>query len=379
VSKFRIEKVRVKDLHRYAFDFLKRATPDEVVPISLQRALAHSQNPCASEDDIGLLVAILDEKSIGFQGILPGLLRVNGEERKIYWISSLYIAPEYRRLGVYTEILKSQLSLDYDFFYVGLSSEIVVVLRGLRVRELPSFCFCHLNLDRLADVLNIPARGARKLLGAESSLIHKWMASTRNRVSCLRPKTYDLLLNRSKSLFNDFSHREVEQISEEWMEGDVPSSRFERNAAMINWMLKSSWLSENDGRYCFGQTPGDWGKHIAIQVVRKGDDAHCGFFVLYLASRKGDVGIKILDCYFRDENDKRVVFPIALEYGKKVNAKEINFSKTLHEVSDLDFLTKRFVQDAYGTCFCILKKESFLATRLEEIRLDLGDGDTAFV
>ena len=75
-SEIRIEHIKVSELVPFAERVIGASREGQFVPISMQRALAHANNPFAAKDDIALLVAIdSSEEVVGYFGILPLLLR----------------------------------------------------------------------------------------------------------------------------------------------------------------------------------------------------------------------------------------------------------------------------------------------------------------
>jgi hypothetical protein len=134
-----------------------------ILPIGKPRALAYATNPCADENDIGLLVAYLGGQCIGYLGIMPGLLRRGDQFSKIYWLSTWFVPPEFRKTSVGLPLLLNALSLKYDLVVCGMTDEAERVYRGLRFRELGQLKYCIINFEIL-NLLGLGLRVLRKIL-----------------------------------------------------------------------------------------------------------------------------------------------------------------------------------------------------------------------
>lgn len=83
----------------------------DYVPISYIRGLSHVANPYADDDDILLWVIYAENKLIGYLGALPDKIAVNQKDIKIYWLSCLWIAPNFRGQGIKDKLLQEAISL----------------------------------------------------------------------------------------------------------------------------------------------------------------------------------------------------------------------------------------------------------------------------
>jgi GNAT superfamily N-acetyltransferase len=102
----RLDLVKVKDLHAFACDFFAKPDGQVTSPTTIPRALAQSKNPYADADDIGLVIAYAGKQCVGYGGILPGVLKSARGITKIYWPSSIYVLPEWRRRQVAQKIVE---------------------------------------------------------------------------------------------------------------------------------------------------------------------------------------------------------------------------------------------------------------------------------
>jgi len=72
----------------------------ENVPISRRRAYSQAQNPRADDGDL-LLVAQFDgTKTAGYLGVLPDYVYVDGEPKKMGWLTCFWVGEEYKSKNV---------------------------------------------------------------------------------------------------------------------------------------------------------------------------------------------------------------------------------------------------------------------------------------
>ncbi|MFY9397996.1 MAG: GNAT family N-acetyltransferase [Desulfomonilia bacterium] len=71
----------------------------DVLPITRHKLLSFVNNPNAKEDDVLLLVAYDGDAVVGYIGLLPDRVFIDGAERRIAWLTSWWVDPRYRRQG----------------------------------------------------------------------------------------------------------------------------------------------------------------------------------------------------------------------------------------------------------------------------------------
>ena len=84
----RIERIRVSELCAFAAEATRAPRGGGVVPVSPVRAAAQAKNPHAQPDDVGLLVAYSRNVCVGYLGLLPAMVRVDGALHPMSWIST---------------------------------------------------------------------------------------------------------------------------------------------------------------------------------------------------------------------------------------------------------------------------------------------------
>jgi hypothetical protein len=95
----KIRQIKVGELAQYLeSDEYKRTS---VIPITVQRAVSHIQNPRSDVDDIALILAEEENGNVlGFIGLLPDFI-FQPEKKKVFWISCWWAHPENgKSLGV---------------------------------------------------------------------------------------------------------------------------------------------------------------------------------------------------------------------------------------------------------------------------------------
>ena len=63
-KEIKIEKIKAKLLYKFSNQFYACGKNDDLIPIGKRRAIAFTNNPCADNDDIGLLAAYIEEVKI---------------------------------------------------------------------------------------------------------------------------------------------------------------------------------------------------------------------------------------------------------------------------------------------------------------------------
>ena len=84
-GKITIEKIKLAELYDFARKTIGNPTFKKAAPIPLIRALAQSKNPYGHPDDVVLLVAYCEDQCVGYQGLLPGLLKTGAQTSKVFW------------------------------------------------------------------------------------------------------------------------------------------------------------------------------------------------------------------------------------------------------------------------------------------------------
>ncbi len=350
-GKIRVEMVPVGDLPAFAAAELERAGGEGLIPIPPVRARAQSRNPYAEPDDPGLFAVYSGQQCVGYYGVLPGLLRIGAELSRVYWGSTSYILPEFRRTAatlIMARIIKKAVP---ESAYANVSPEGVKVLKYMGVRPLGRLPYRIVNLRRM------PPKVRRQLL-----------------------------LFGARKRLREITTREAEEIDPADFfrpAAEDDGVEFYRGPEAINWMLRHKWVAIGSGgrrrlNYQFSHHR-DYFRHIAVKVYSVRGNDYKGFAVILVSSSGGRTVLKVLDDSFASPFDRRYILPIALSYAERHRADYIQFS---------DELTRFLSRGSPLRLFARPKERLYLAhsagpdspvaRAFGGIRLKFCDGDTAF-
>jgi GNAT superfamily N-acetyltransferase len=75
------------------------------LPISPQRALSHANNPRADREDKILFLAYDEDRFVGYLGALVDRFYYDDQEKKVAWLSCMWIERDYRRHGIALQLM----------------------------------------------------------------------------------------------------------------------------------------------------------------------------------------------------------------------------------------------------------------------------------
>lgn len=84
------------------------------IPITRHRALSQIHNPRAEEGDVALITAMHEGEFVGYMGILPDVMYIEGKERKFGWLSCWWVDPEKKHLHAAGELYRRSFVLYHD-------------------------------------------------------------------------------------------------------------------------------------------------------------------------------------------------------------------------------------------------------------------------
>ena len=386
-TQIRIQKIKVKDLYKFACQVLSKAKKNDIVPIARHRALAYANNPYADENDIGLLVVYMGEKCLGYLGIMPGLLKVGDRFSKVHWFSTWYVPFEFRATSVGGMLIMNALSLKYDLVITGISKAAERVLRALGLREVTPLVYYVIEINRLALVFSLLQKVLSKT-GVKPALTNV-IFRIPERIFCSSVKKilYNALFYYYKGCMKEISYKEVTRIDDGSIEQrryNASSKEFYRGTDIVNWMLQYKWIPESDKaegvnlNYYFFNVR-DISKFIALKVCSSNGGDYKGFLVLSVTSENLKTVLKVLDFHFFNHADYKYVLSLALKHARVYLADYIEFPVSLGTYIKGGILTKFLLRKKKRIYFCHPKdKNGFLATSLNDINLNYCDGDTAF-
>ena len=210
-----------------------------MVPITKHRALSQIRNPRAKPEDVVLLVANDESRVVGYIGILPDLIFLNGETRRVGWLTAWWADPLPKYAGVgfmlmikalqlyHGEIGASGFSADAKKVYEA-SKQFVGIGQSIRIRTL-----LRSNLREILPRKAARLNKAKWLLAIFDSLINAFC---------------NLRLQLWKSRLGIRETLQIEYIAEVDLEtadfiGRLQSREFSRRgAAEMNWIAKHPWV-----------------------------------------------------------------------------------------------------------------------------------------
>jgi len=390
-SVIRIDHIKVKDLIPFAERVIEAAIPGQFVPISMQRAEAHANNPFAAKEDVALLVAIdSDDEVVGYFGILPLLLRSEKDYHKVHWFTTWNVSSKVRGRGVGGQLMAEALTLEKDYLIVG-SVHARRVCRKYGFWERDPLIYYWLDPTGMSQLnpLIWLKRGYRKFLRLLKIKKQVEITSplTESFAKLVSPLTRAWFTPRLAKLESELSEgyrfQIVHQIhAEPQKTPQRPKTELHRGVEAVNWMLKYPWVLESGQSvteqmdYYFSDARPMY-RQIAVEVYNR-EDKYLGFAV-FSASRKSEKAVlKLRDFRFVQPSHQRAALVLALRYGREYGAKTIELPAeiTSHLPKNL---AQALLQRKERIYQCMPKSEdSPLAQHWNEITFHLYDGDMAF-
>lgn len=384
----RVEAVKVKDLYTFACEIYEKKEKTEVIPIGKQRALAWTRNPYADDTDVGLLVAYVKDECVGYLGIMPGLLRSGGRLWKVYWISTWYVAPEYRKTGAGALLIMKALGLGYDLAVTEMSPEAANVYSGFGFKRLRTLEYYALQLNCLNGVW-LAARIVRKLLqivGIGWEIQKKGGAFSRCIYRPVLNILYGMVLNGTKAKADNIVYKEVGEIPEcvEQYTDEGIGDHFYRSREVINWMLADKWPKEvalaetADANYHFAALR-DVFEYKGLLLLSREQDQCDGFVILSFSLQGGSSVLKVLDFGARREEVKGYIAYLAVDFGKIYGAECIEMPNDIARYVGRSVIGRMLLRKRQRVYFTKpRKRKSAFAGPGNSILLTYCDGDTAF-
>lgn len=387
-NQIQFENIKVQDLYAFACRAYERGEVTDLVPIGKHRALAHTNNPYADDTDIALMVAYIDGRCVAYLGLLPGLLRVGTECERVYWLSTYYVRPDFRRTAVGIMLLMHALALRHDLFVTEMSPEAERVYRGLGFKELRPLTYYRINVDAV-NVLSLLCRSASKVLkkvGVDWEVRDTFMRLSQRIYSPVKNVVYRALLGSLEINPKDIWYNEIEEISEEDTEGcrGERVCEFHRGKDVINWMLRYRWVKEKgkvevgDEKYYFSEVR-DTFRYMVLRVYSSNKEDYKGFVVLSYSVKDMSSIVKVLDfgvCGDEDyETISCVVMKCAQNWGAECVEMPVEVGSCLNRgiIGRLLLSAKRRIY-----LYRMGKEEGMVGKSLNDIELRYCDGDTGF-
>ncbi len=387
----RIEKIKLADLYDFASKTIGNPAFKKAAPIPLIRALSQSKNPYGHPDDVVLLVAYSGEQCVGYQGLLPGLLKTDAQTSKVYWGMAWYVVPEFRRRGIGQRLLEEIKRTKIDYITPQMTASAESVFRRAGYKDLGRLTYFQLRVDRL----NFSARFFDAVITFLSKKIphSKVISSGLMRLNQLIYRITKRILyrrawrssHRRKKLH--FRWKVVDQIDESMgvsLDRQVKHPSFFRGVEVINWMLKHPWLISKGEKNTevanfYFSIKREMFTYVAMAINSSDNGRSKGFLVLSVSKKKTKMRVKILDFYFNHPEDREIAAYLALKYATAYLADRVDFPASLENYfKQIAGFKKLIKKQSHLFMFYPASAHSPLAVSNGKIAFDYCDGDTAF-
>ena len=341
--------------------------------ISKHRLYAHFKNPNLEDNDIVLLLSYLNEELVGYMGVFIDTISIDGNSKKIGWLSTWWVHPKTKGSGIGREILNTM--------YTELNGQIGIsqfTPSAKRVYDKSGY------FTTLKE--NI---GVKAVLRSNLSFV----------IPALYPKTkkLEVLFNGADDFFNFFVNfklalqrniikRDLKGISVEYLntideETLALINQFNRNdisnkgTTFFEWLKASTWVQQaplldltNKEKYEFSM----YDKEFDYSFLKIFKENTCiGFIVL----QKRNYVSKVLFTYYNNLKHASEIANIIKLQATTQNTREIicydeAICKEFKKHSIFLYQTKKIKQS-------IISK-AFNTTDFDAVRMNFGDGDCCF-
>ena len=407
-DEIKIEQIKTKDLLEFTHQVIDTAVEGQFIPITLQRAEAHTHNPFADPEDVALLVASQDGQVVGFFGIMPICLKLDQQYHKVHWFSTWRVTPNLRGKSLGSRLMKEALALQEDFMIVG-AGPARKVCRRFGFWEHAPLVYYQLDLTGMGKLnpavwLMRLLRRLLRLFKVRVSIENRFTRATARILSPLTRRVFTGLVKRSlRQSTSSLRAQEVESIRPETpaqLSGLAPV-QFWRGAEAVNWMLRYPWVLEP------GQSPTErmdfyfsdvrrLFKNVALELYSAGD--YQGYVVFQITSAderqilptkrqilptkrhlQERAEVKTLDVSLAASTDQRFILPLALRYARRYNAGLVSLPEAAVDDFRKTSLGKLLLLRRERIYQCMPKsQDSPLAQAWERITLTFSDGDMPF-
>lgn len=243
-----VERVAVSEIESFAAAEAAAHQAGAVIPISQSRARAWATNPQAEPDDTALIVARLDGHCVGYLGLLPAQVRVDGQVEPMSWFSTFFVPEDRRDQAIGGLLLMRALSLGRSLGVTGPSDEAASTFQavGFTPHQLG---YRQLDMVRDRNYLGLPLRTVRRALQKADRSVPGPLDTAIG--GCSRVSSSILLRALSaarRSALGVWDTTEIERLPPPGPDEERPGSesggvgvQFVRDRALLEWMLSHPW------------------------------------------------------------------------------------------------------------------------------------------
>lgn len=390
-NSIRIEKIRTKELIAFAAREISRAKKGQFIPITMQRAISHTHNPYADENDVSLLVAYQDDTCIGYFGIMPVMLRHLDRLFRVFWFTTWRVSPEFKGKSLGSRLMSEALALDQDYIIVG-SGPARRVCRKFGFLEREPLVYFQVDLTGL-NRLN-PVRWVMRILRKSLNLFHIKIEidniATKASARVLSPVTkkviFALLFRRFRKGLEGIKLREVERLERSPAAGDreKPATVLQREIDVINWMLEYPWILEpgqsatEEMDYYFSDVRPLF-KNIAIEISDEPSGEYRGYMVMSVSKKSAKISLRLLDYSISGPSAAKVLLAAVIRYAREYDTDLMEIPEKLGRELEKTILGRVILRKKNRIYqFHPRSDTSPLGVYWREIELNYCDGDMAF-
>ncbi|RMG69466.1 MAG: GNAT family N-acetyltransferase [Bacteroidetes bacterium] len=205
------------------------------IPISRQRAWSQLRNPRAGAEDVLLVLAWEEAEMVGYLGVVPDRLYLNGKEHRVGWMSCIWVDPRQRGKGIAGELVRQ--------VFQAWDDRIIVTEFTPQAKRL---------YDKLGSFFDVnPPPGIRgylrfnlaKLLPARRPSLRRWRPLLRLTDSLLNlPNALRLAFWRPHCRLSWEYMAEIDAEAAAFIEAHQAGELTRRGQSELNWLLKHPWV-----------------------------------------------------------------------------------------------------------------------------------------
>ena len=293
------------------------------IPVTPQRAVSHSGNPRATENDRILFVAWENNEVAGYLGVLPDFVYESNSAVRVAWLSCFWIDPAFRGNNLSTRLLSLVMEAWEDHILItNMAPGTIGFYLRTGLFNPPVFKEGYRGYLRfnLSEILP-----PKKKIFRKSGILLKgidWMLNLANGIRLLFYPGYGYSGRFRMELSEEITPEAAAFIS------DHNKSEYSRRGKEeLDWILRYPWIREEDAeggpekRYYFSSTA----RRFIRQTVEihTGDGILCGFLLLTIRDNHLTV-----PCFYGTEEIRKDVtkflFNILLDY-------QLNMLTVFHE------------------------------------------------
>jgi GNAT superfamily N-acetyltransferase len=333
-----VDEVPLKELPGFAQWVLEDRQTYGIVPITPYRAESLANNPIAEPHDIGLLVAYVDKRCVGYVELMPVLLESGGAQRKAVVLSTFYVHPDAHGTPVGTMLLIRAISQGYDTFVASINEGAERIYEAMRFKQSGPLVYLRIRIDHgmvLSNALNRLGRWLHhRGLGIFRRLALELIRNTVDPI--MRPVVIALLMGPLLHRFWRVRARPVSEVASSDDHRPLVSEgteQFVRTDDVVNWMIQYPWIAEEPYReldYAFAYRR-ELFRFLAFELYHSVTGETLGYAVFSVTKEDGRTILKVLDHRLSDERYLPCVARLALDLAKEWSADVIECASEFND------------------------------------------------